>query len=346
MQEEKAEIGSEFMLGSWRKGKNEYCYLANYPKRYVLSGRTGLYLIAQELKHHNILSVALPAYCCGSMVAPFTDAELEVSFYSRESIPLTGAVLVMDYFGFLDERTVVFAEKCQEAGLKVIVDATQTAFSRSRAYDYADYIVVSYRKWLDCLCAAVYSQKGFMTPEYASEKNDYVETWRNAAKKKRDYLVNGKGDKQNFLDMYAQANHMLATDYIGYRACDSEIEKFENCDSQYIRDTRRKNASVLINGLSAKIDLMIGHLSEEDCPLHVPVLFDFETRARIRKLLINESIYCPCHWPIDEQFPYQRTIYHDTELSLICDQRYSVEDMVREVEAIINGLNKEGIENE
>lgn len=335
---EMLEIGSEFMTDSFKRGKNEYCYLVNYPKRYVLSGRTGLYLIAQELLNGGISSVALPAYCCGSMVAPFVDAGFSISFYSGDDLSRAKAVLIMDYFGFLNSKTVEYAIKCCDAGVKVIVDATQTAFSRSRTYDYADYIVVSYRKWLDCLCAAVYSKKGFGTPEYTLEKNEYVERWRNAAKKKRDFLENGKGNKQDFLDMYAQANHMLAIDYIGYRACDSEIEKFENCDSHYIREMRRKNANILIQGLSAKIDVMIDHMSEEDCPLHVPVLFETEKRARIRKLLIHESIYCPCHWPIDEQYPHQRTVYHDNEMSLICDQRYSEKDMLREVTAVFEAI--------
>lgn len=43
----------------------------------------------------------------------------------------------------------------------MIVDATQTAFSRLATYPLADYIFVSYRKWTDCLCAAVYAKKGF-----------------------------------------------------------------------------------------------------------------------------------------------------------------------------------------
>ena len=34
------EMGSEFMENSSREGKNEYAMLLNFPKRYVLSGRT------------------------------------------------------------------------------------------------------------------------------------------------------------------------------------------------------------------------------------------------------------------------------------------------------------------
>lgn len=334
------EIGSEFMVDSYKRGKNEYCNLVDFPMRHVLSGRTGLYLIAQELKSIGISSVSLPTYCCGSMITPFVDSYFQVSFYDGMAIPNSDAVLIMDYFGFIQEKTVCFAKRCKEAGVMTIIDATQTAFSKSKLYEYADFIIVSYRKWLDCLCATVYSKRGFITPEYTMEKNDYVDKWREASKGKKHYLENDVGDKQGFLDMYAKANSMLAEEYIGYKACVSEIEILENCDSNHIRETRRKNAKILINGLFNKVDLMFEQMSDEDCPLHVPIMLEPRVKAEIRKALIQESIYCPCHWPINEQYPYHRTLYHDREMSLICDQRYNEEDMVREVEAIIKVLNR------
>lgn len=329
------EIGSEFIMDSCKRGRNEYCHLADYSKRYVLSGRTGLYLIAQELQRDGIDSVALPSYCCNTMVVPFIDSGFSVSFYEKKEIPSYGAILVMDYFGFLKEETAIFAEQCHKAGRKIIVDATQTAFSRSRVYEYADYIVVSYRKWLDCLCAAVYSKNGFRIPEYEDEHADYVATWRAAAKKKKEYIETGNGEKQAFLDLYSKANHMLVDDYIGYKACKPEIERFENVDSQYIRDKRRSNASLLIDGLRGKVKLMFESMSDEDCPLHVPVVLQRELRLELRQSLIQGSIYCPCHWPIDEKYPHQNTQFHDMELSLICDQRYMIEDMKTEIDEIM-----------
>lgn len=334
------EIGSEFTMGAFKIGKNGYCALTDSPKRYVLSGRTGLYLIAQELKTVEINSVSLPAYCCGSIVAPFIDAQFKVLFYSGADIPGSEAILIMDYFGFIKEETLELVHKCKKAGLKVIVDATQTAFSRSNTYDYADFIVVSYRKWLDCLCAAVYSKSGFNTPEYTKENKAYVETWRLAAQKKKQYLNTGLGNKQEFLDLYSKANEMLANDYIGYKASVSEINIMENVDSSYIRNSRRDNAKILIQGLAGRVNLMFNKMADEDCPLHVPILLSSEQRTEIRKLLIEEKIYCPCHWPVDEKYPYQRTALHDEEMSLICDQRYTTDDIAIEVEAILKAIGR------
>ncbi len=334
------EIGSEFMMDSYKKGINEYISLIEIPKRYVLSGRTGLYLIAEELKNQGVISISLPAYCCGSMVTPFYDAGFIISFY-EEDIPANGAVLVMDYFGYLSEKTFEFTKKCKEARLKIVVDATQTAFSKSRTYDFADYIVVSYRKWFDCLCAAVYSRNGFQMPDYVKEKDEYVTTWREAAQKKRCYIETGIGNKQEFLDLYSEANNMLAVDYPGYKASESEIERFENADSMFIREARRSNAMVLMNMLIGKLDLMFGEIGKEDCPLHVPILKPNHKRTHLSKELTKKAIYCPFHWPLDAAYPGLRTRFHDEEMSLICDQRYTVTDMVEEAEEILRIINRE-----
>ena len=335
------EIGSEFMMDSYKIGINKYKSLANFAKRYVLSGRTGLYLIAEELILRSISSIALPAYCCGSMVAPFYHAGFEIEFYDEPVIPKAEAILIMDYFGFISDHSLVLAEECRLKGKAIIVDATQTAFSMSEIYGKADFIVASYRKWFDCLCAAVYSKNGFLVSEYDKEAVKYTKVWREAAREKSKYVVSGKGNKQHFLNRYSQANAILAEDYKGYSATQSEIERFENVDSDFLRMKRRENAVIIINALSERVNLPYTVIQAEDCPLHVPVLIPENERTRIRKKLIESGIYCPCHWPIDEKYPYKKTAYHAEELSLICDQRYSKQLIKEEARVVINILEIE-----
>lgn len=334
------EVGSEFMENSNQTGVNTYSTLHSCPKRYVLSGRTGLYLIAQELKMQGIVQVALPAYCCGSMVAPFVDAGVQVCFYEKVAPCDAKAILIMDYFGYLCDKTVAFSRECSERGMMVIVDATQTAFSKSKTYEIADYIVVSYRKWFDCLCAAVYSKNGFLTPAYEKEANEYLRLWRSAAQKKRVYCEDGTGEKQAFLELYKAANAMLAQDYIGYKASDTEIIRLETADSDFVRLKRRTNAEVLLSSLQGKGILLFDTLKPEDCPLHVPITLPADRRDRLRNMLTAQMVYCPAHWPVDVHYPYQKTCLHDTELSLVCDQRYSLADMRREAEIVSNFMTE------
>lgn len=335
------EIGSEFMENSYKTGINKYVSLVPFPKRYVLSGRTGLHLVAEELLHRSISSIALPAYCCGAMVAPFYNAGVEIEFYDNPVVPKSDAVLIMDYFGFIFDSSLSFANKCRTVGKTIVIDATQTAFSKSEIYNNADFVIVSYRKWFDCLCAAVYSKNGFSVNEYHKNATRYIEAWREAARQKRKYLVTEKGNKPLFLSLYSQANAILAKDYIGYRASQSEIERFENVDSDFIRIKRRKNAQVLIKALSKKTNLLFEEMKTEDCPLHIPVLIPEKERLWIRERLTENGIYCPCHWPIDKNYPYKKTIYHQEELSLICDQRYSEDEIAIEANTLIDILENE-----
>lgn len=343
------EIGSEFHSNSVLGGMNEYSELSDYPKRYVLSGRTGLHLVAEELKTY-VKHISLPDYCCGSMIAPFVTQGFQVSFYQSFDLPnvsideAVDAVLVMDYFGFVSAETFLFARRCKKEGKTIIVDATQTAFSHSQTYQLADYIVVSYRKWFDSLSGVVYSKDGFSTPEYLMEHHLYVNSWRDAARLKEKYVIYAEGEKQKFLTLYSNANRCLENDYQGMRANDTEIEVMMRANSMQLRYKRKENARILIDGVKRlsnyyDIKLLFSEMREEDCPLFVPILLDEQERTFIRSELIKNRIYCPCHWPKDTRYPYQETIYHNMELSLICDQRYGVVEMKKQLAALNHALS-------
>lgn len=345
------EIGSEFMADSAKKGKNKYQILGCSAYRYVLSGRTGLYLIAQELKKINgYTKISIPEYSCASMIEPFLANEFEIDFYDSFNVNNnisddSDVILIMDYFGFMSDRTIEFTKKCKDMGKVVIVDATQTAFSKSCTYDLGDYIIASYRKWADCLGAVVYSKNGFLTKNKPNEKSVYVQKWRNAANLKRKYISENQGEKQAFLNLFSEANHMIEDDYVGYTACEDEIDRIKNIDSDFMRKKRRENAQILISGIKSlagkyKIKLLYDQIGDEDCPLFVPILVN--KRDIIRKALIDESIYCPAHWPIDYRFPHVNTVYHQSEISLVCDQRYDQEDM----EYTLNCIEKAFYRNE
>jgi hypothetical protein len=81
-------------------------------------------------------------------------------------------------------------------------------------------------------------------------------------------------------------------------------------------------------------------LTDKAVPLFVPIFFDAtEHRNAVRKKLIEAQIYCPIHWPKPAMIPadFEANKIYDTELSLICDQRYNLDDMDRLV-TLINNL--------
>ena len=91
---------------------------------------------------------------------------------------------------------------------------------------------------------------------------------------------------------------------------------------------RRSNAHVLYKGLDGLIQFLFSE-EDMDCPLFVPVLL--EHRDQIRQVMIDNKIYCPVHWPKPDGC---NSNLYDMELSLICDQRYGEEDMMRIVKVL------------
>lgn len=341
------EIGSDFSEGSTKSGTNRYINLIDSEKRYVLSGRTAITHIVEDiLSYSKFRRVALPEYCCASMIIPFYSKGIEVLFYSSHSkyeelFDNVEAVLVMDYFGIESDYTLKIAKTCKIKDKLLIVDATQTAFSRLETYNWADYILVSYRKWTDCLCAAVYSKRGFVIKSPKQSNDEYIKSWRKASNMKKEYLLYNQGTKIEFLKLYKIANRLLSEKYNECVAPSNEIEKFETIDSDYLRMSRRSNAAVLMRKIREiiypkrnDIQFMYKRMNKEDCPLFVPILIEAKRRDEIRQRLIDRTIYCPVHWPIDRRYPYTETRFHENEISLICDQRYDERDMLREVDEV------------
>ena len=66
----------------------------------------------------------------------------------------------------------------------------------------------------------------------------------------------------------------------------------------------------------------------------MPVFLD--DRTLVRSKMFSEKIFTPVHWPYETERlnGSERNKLYDTELSLICDQRYSLEDMEKQIEVL------------
>ena len=102
----------------------------------------------------------------------------------------------------------------------------------------------------------------------------------------------------------------------------------------FIKRRRRINAQILMKAFSEQI--MFSTLLEEDCPLFVPILVPCGKRDELRRYLIEHDIYCPIHWPVSKYHVLDKSVeaIYKNELSLVCDQRYTEDDMYRIVNTI------------
>lgn len=330
------EIGSEFWDVPTTQQSNT---LFPESTQWFLSGRSAIQAIIKELKDCH--TVAMPSWCCDSMVKPFVDAGLEVQFYSvvfkcelKQEISLDSDVLfLMDYFGYTSPAPEL-------AGYKGIVirDVTQSLFSTS--YSDADYYFGSLRKWCGVWTGGYgWTGDGHRLAEENGDDFGYTVLREKAMQLKNSYIhgyidVKGNGvTDKGYLKIFDKAEEVL--EHVGIASADiRDIELAKKIDVEFIRSRRRANAAIL---RSAFTDwLMFPELRDTDCPTFVPVLVPDGKRDTLRSFLIKNDIYCPIHWPVSDYHSLdERTeAIYKNELSLVCDQRYTEEDMYRLVETI------------
>lgn len=343
------ELGSEFWaVPKSEKQNNLLC--GNL--RHTLSGRTALELIAADLKaERGAKSIYMPAYCCDSMIEPFKKQGYEIKLYAVEPYSKTvhrqvftdhgcDAILLLDYFGFESEETAVFAMMEKLRGTAVIVDRVQSAFSETKALEYADYTVTSWRKWFFSNAAEAEKKCGEWLVNPPKKINErYISLRKEAARLKADYMAKG-GNKAAFLNMFREAEELLDEDYSEYAADAESLEQLMTVDTDFIISRRRENAALIYDELeklpTETIRPLYAQMGESAVPLFVPVLVKPEVRAQLRQHLIKNEVYCPIHWP--SELGGANKLY-DGELSLICDQRYGAEDIKRQMTLISEFIN-------
>ncbi len=311
------EIGSEFWdipLGR----ENGF-----FPKevQWFSSGRSALSAI---LKQRSMESVSLPSWCCDSMIIPFVEAGIRVEFYpvyfedglvTDLSSVRTDAVLVLDYFGFTQQQSM----DC--SGI-VIRDVTHSVFSKT--HTDADHYFGSLRKWAGFWTGGY--GWGFQAPNIP-EDTCYVQLRKRAMEEKSRY-INGSSDSKEYLKIFSQAEQLLDEQYYA-GAADKDVERAFKLDVEFIKKRRRANAKHLLEAFSDWA--IFPSMAEEDCPLFVPVLVPDGKRDALRSYLIRNEIYCPVHWPVSEYHkiaPKCMSLF-ENELSLVCDHRYTLQDMDR-----------------
>ena len=345
------EIGSEFWLerkvpepveGPLLPSKEE-------DKCYVLSGRTAIDLIIQDIfVSRQVKKVYMPAWCCDSMIAPFSHRNIHVGFYdvrhteSTESTEIichldgtdyTDIFYVTNYFGYENTLSVETVRRFKEQGAVILYDRTHSfLMGNDPCLTLADYSFASIRKWMGVIGGAVVDGVG----ECELKPCPYLGCKEKAMRMKKAFIEGDETvDKQAFLNLYTEFGHHLVKDYQNYAMDDLSYAVYKSVDAAAMRRKRRENARYLQENLKGV--RFMDELTDQSVPLFVPVFFESkEQRDVVRKKLIEEQIYCPIHWPKPALVPvgFEANRIYDTELSLICDQRYDLADMERMVTQI------------
>ncbi|MBR4288920.1 MAG: hypothetical protein IKT50_05750 [Clostridia bacterium] len=323
------EIGSEF----WSVPTSQKNGLFSYRNvSWHLSGRAALNAIIKEIKkERSAKTAALPSWCCDSMILPFLENGISVSFYSVcyedgrlcqtvEQGEKADIVLVMDYFGYLSHNTV-FTDGV------VIRDLTHTVFSEEDPQ--GDFCFGSLRKWAGFYSGGfAFAKDGRSIPCYSDPRGEEIVQKRKEAMLEKAEYISGKTESKDFLHGFSQAEELLDSCFDG-AADPRDVHLIGQLDIPCIKEKRRKNAEFLLEHFR---DLAVfKEIGEKDCPLFVPILLDKKTRDGLKWHLIENRIYCPVHWPLTQHhgLTKKEAEIYEKEISLVCDQRYTIEDMKR-----------------
>lgn len=356
----KKEIGSDFWTGCSQQGRHGCKW--QQPKGWslieTLSGRVALEYVVESLKLIGTTSVYMPSYCCHTMIEPFLKHGLKVAFYDvvltetglkRQFNPnhCCDVVFMLDYFGHIDEETSVIAKEQKAKGKTLIYDATHSIYSVFDPTIY-DYVFGSYRKWMDVNCGFV-AVKGKADIDLGADWHQfkaYTDMRTQMFDLKARYMNDEDVDKHQFLAWINEAEEMLERDYHHTLPDQRSLDVLWQTDYSYLVQSRRHNANILIKGIAElkdeRVRCLMGELGRQDTPLFVPVWIHADIRNDLRRYLIEHNIYCPVHWPLSDlhTISIAATEIYQSELSLLCDQRYDHSDMYRIVETIKDYLKK------
>lgn len=341
-----SEIGSEFWIENAPPTK-----LTEREGNYCLSGRTAIDLILQDiLKRRVVKNVALPAWCCDSMIAPFLARGIEVRFYDYghteflrpdgskrsevERTETTEVFYLTNYFGYENMLDIEVVRKIKEKGSIILYDRTHSFLMDDVEYrELSDYSYASIRKWMGVIGGAVVEG----IDKHELKDCPYISIKEKAMQDKYCYLM---GDncikKDEFLTAFGEFGHKLTEDYCNYAMDDLSYTLYKQEDIRKMMQQRRDNAAYIHENLKGL--LFMYEFTDKAVPLFVPVLFESkEQRDSVRKKLIEQQIYCPVHWPKPKQIPadYRVNDIVNRELSLICDQRYGLSEIKREIETLM-----------
>jgi len=309
----------------------------------VLSARCGLRLLIEHLAPEQMW---MPSYLCGVMLDAVDPARTRLRFYpvddrlsvaSRDWLDGVRAgdlVLLIAYFGFASDAGC--ANEARRRGAVVVEDACQALLSEPVGAA-ADYVLYSPRKFLGVPDGGVLAAVGRAAlPDVALDRPPagwWLKAFE-AAVLRREFDRHG-GDRRWF-ELFREVEADFPIGALAMSGL-SEVLLRNAFDYPAIARRRRENFALLARELG---DIAIfRELPPGVAPLGFPVRV--ADRERVRQGLFAEGIYPPVHWDLAGRVPEEFRESHRLSreiLTLVCDQRYSAEDMRRTAACVRRSL--------
>ena len=337
------EIGGDFWLDniSYNNDCNKEFFDMGKDHYFVMSGRTAIDVVIQDIiKEKKVRNVYFPSYSCESMQEPFIDRNIKIDFYNvyfdntlKYDIDLEhecDIFFAMNYFGYTSTNMESYIKEFKKKNVIVIEDITHSLLSDKIFSKYSDYLVCSLRKWFPIICGGLVAKingnfninfDSFTLNKEVIDNKKMAMQIKELAVKANDFGQN----KEEYLHLYKKANSAIKLDYINKKIDDNSLKYLLNVDLKEVRKKRQQNVDVIYKNIKdMSYSLLIDSYDRKnDCLLYVPIYVDKATLIKIKEKIYLDKFYCPSHWPIDSQI----NDLYEHELSIVCDQRYTKEQI-------------------
>lgn len=342
MKRKNFKIGGEFEIDPL--ALSDYpTYKPNKDMLMLSSGRGALIFILKQIEKTKDKVIHIPFYICSSVIKACRQAGFRVSFYELNSsflLPLnylssiknSEILLTVNYFGFVDDNPTILKVKELRPDITVISDQVQSFWTYDKTE--ADYSFTSLRKHFPIPEGAlVYVKDKKISSVNALPESSFYQT------KLLGSILKHQGLPDNiFLKFFEKGEKQLDDDLTLSKASSLTQYLFEIIDFEYAQKKRRENYKLVYKfGLEKGIDFLFP-FDENVTPLSVPILL--KNRDKIRKQLMEHNIFLPVHWHKNEYNKESKVVkvLDKEELSLVIDQRYSVEEIGFQLELLIKAI--------
>lgn len=306
------------------------------------SGRAAFYHILKLCRETLAASVVyLPDYLCVSIIDMVEKAEMRHEFYplgndllpssaGLENTVLGGVVVIIDYFGIVDSEPLVARLKSRRPDLVIVKDCVQAPYNINKE-SKADFQFTSFRKAFAVPDGSwVLTCRKMFQPALPSRFSGY----KIAASLLKNFRTPGYYDDRIYLDLYEQGEALIDEDIDNGDMSRFTKTYLSHLDWRRMGILRRRNTKIILDGLRSLGISTLAPIGDTAIPLFVPVYLD--NRNAVRKAMFANNIFLPVHWPIEkcDKFLHKGRDLADHELSIIVDQRYNVEDMMRILEIL------------
>ncbi len=305
--------------------------------------------------------IVLPDYLCSEALMPViekrgmsyklydVDDNFQVGHESllQQINSKTAAVMLINYFGCIDNSEIASKVRDEFSNVRIILNNVQNLYGmrqNGKQGAWADFQFCSLGKFLPVADGAIgIGKSSFDNISMPATDQKRILTYVTAAAlKKYSIEIAGESSQAELSAYYQELFAELANsvDFESRQISGFSQEVVSHLPLDDYANTRCNNHRVLVDGLGdiSAIQIPFRSLENEQVPLAFPILVGEKDRDQLRQHLIDEYVYCPVHWKMNESFlqrcSEKSRLRARRLLSLPLDQRYTDTDMDRLVNSI------------